>query len=109
VATVKEWILRLTIGALQPQKFYWMQNRTTPYDLSGKTATLRIKPAGVEEIEVVAPIVEITDADAGEITIAFTDDAVTGYLEDFRDAPIALQIDDRIIVEGKLKIRNWYE
>lgn len=105
--TVKEWRLELIRGALAPKKFYWMQNRTTPYDLTGKTAKLRIKPEGAAEIEVAAPMVDITDPANGEITIAFTDEAVAGY--GWKRAIVALQVGDRILKTGKFRIKEFHE
>lgn len=104
---LKEWILEITKGAIETKKFYWQDANRQPFNLSGKTATLRIKPAGVNEIVLNNPVCFVSDGVNGEITIAFTDLIINGY--NFTDAEIALQIDTKIIRKGRIRIRQWYE
>lgn len=104
---LKEWVLTIIKGAIEPKKFYWQDANRQGFNLTGKTATLRIKPAGANETALTSPVCTITDAVNGEITIAFTDNIINAY--QFTEAEIALQIDSKIICKGTMKIRNWYE
>lgn len=103
----KTWTLDLISGVLAAKKFYWLQKKDVPYNLTGKTVKLRIKPTGQNEITLQSPIVQISNAVAGEISINFTDEIVDAYT--FSKAEILLQVDDRIIQTGILKIRKWYD
>ena len=101
------WVLDLTIGALEPKKFFWLQADKTPVDLTGKTAKLLVKPAGLDELILTSPVCVVSDAEEGEITITFTDELIEDYA--WTKAEIALQIGDRIIIRGEVRIRKWYE
>lgn len=104
---IRKWTLELVRGALIPKKFYWLQKKDTPYNITGGVAKLRIKPEGGNEFEVGAPIVQVTDGPAAEITIAFDETTLDGY--QFQRAEIALQLDSKILQTGRMRIRNFYD
>jgi hypothetical protein len=104
---LNNWVLEIIKGAIEPKKFYWLDKNKEPFNLSGKVAKLRIKPAGASEIVLESPVCLITNAVNAEITIAFTDLIINEY--SFSKAEIVLQIDNRILKKGELKIKNWYD
>lgn len=104
---LNNWVLEIIKGAIEPKKFYWLDKNKQPFDLAGKVAKLRIKTAGADEIILQNPVCTITNATTAEITIAFTDEIINGY--SFSKAEIVLQIENRILKKGEMKIKNWYD
>lgn len=104
---LKEWVLEIIKGAIEPKKFYWLDKNRQPFNLTGKTAKLKIKPPGVAEIILQSPVCLITNPTGAEITIAFTDAIINAY--SWKQAEINLQIDNRILKTGVMKIKNWYD
>ncbi len=103
----KKWVLELVRGALVPKKLYWLETKDTPFDITGSVAKLRVKADGVDEFEIAAPEVDVTDGPSGEITIALLDATVGAF--DFEEGEVALQLDSKILQTGRIKIRNFYE
>lgn len=104
---IKDWVLEIIKSAIEPKKFYWLDKNRQAYDLSGKTAYLKIKPPGANEFVLTSPVCLITNPTAAEITIAFTDTLINDY--SWSKAEILLQVDSRILRKGEMKIKNWYD
>lgn len=78
-----------------------------PYNLTGKTVAMRIKPHGETEIVYGSPEISITDAVGGEITINISGATVTAY--DFLNAPYVILLDGKRLIFGTLTIKSLYD
>lgn len=78
-----------------------------PFNLSGKTIQLRIKPHGESEIIFNSPEISITNAVGGEFTIAIPGATVTAWT--FQTAPYAILLDGKRILYGDITVKSVYE
>lgn len=102
--------LQLFRGDVRPRPFvYRPKDRSLPpYNLTGKTITLKIQPQGQSEIIYsAAPEIAITNAAAGEFTIAIPAATVTGY--QFQNAAYVILLDGKRLLHGPLTVKGLYE
>lgn len=106
---VNFYALTLRRGETRPVVFVYRPRDKSlpPYNISGKTAELRIKPQGAAEIVYSSPEISITNGVGGEITINIPGATVTAY--DFQNAPYTVLLDGKRLFYGELTIKSLYE
>lgn len=101
--------MTLRRGETKPQVFTYRPRDKSlpPFNLSGKTVEMRIKPNDGNEIVYGSPQISITNAAGGEITRNIPGAAVTAY--DFQNAPYTILLDGKRLFYGTLTIKSLYE